>query len=98
MLPYVISATVAAAITSVGATIIGVYNPFFISGGLLLSTGLGLISRMDENIAQNTKLAYEVLVGTGVGFMVMASKCSFLPLKWDMAGLRHNSSPRFETL
>lgn len=80
MLPYVISATVTAAITSVGATIVRVYNPFFISGGLLLSTGLGLISRMDEDIAQNTKLAYEVLVGTGVGFMVMASKCFFFHL------------------
>lgn len=44
---------------------------------------------MDENIAQNTKLAYEVLVGTGVGFMVMASKCSFISLKWGMIGLLH---------
>lgn len=79
MLPYVVSATVTAAITSVGATVVRVYNPFFIAGGLLLSTGLGLISQMDENIAQNTKLAYEVLVGTGVGFMVMASEYCLTP-------------------
>lgn len=31
---------------------------------------------MDEHIAQATKLMYDILVGTGVGCMVMASKWS----------------------
>lgn len=74
MLPYVISATITAAITSLGATVIRLYNPFFIMGGIMFSVGLGLISHMDENIAQTMKFGYEVLVGTGVGFMVMASE------------------------
>ncbi|KAJ4390533.1 hypothetical protein N0V93_004129 [Gnomoniopsis smithogilvyi] len=73
MLPYVISATVTAAITSLGATIIRLYNPFFITGGVLFSVGLGLISHMNENVVQVTKFGYEVLVGSGVGLMVMAN-------------------------
>ncbi|KAJ4415771.1 hypothetical protein N0V82_007133 [Gnomoniopsis sp. IMI 355080] len=46
-------------------------------GGVLFSTGLGFVSHMNENITQQMKFAYEVLVGTGVGLMVMAN----LPLK-----------------
>lgn len=74
MLPYVISATVTAGVTALGATVIRIYNPFFVAGGVLFSVGLGLISQMNETISQETKIIYEILVGTGVGCMVMASK------------------------
>lgn len=76
MLPYVISATVTAGITSLGSTISRYYNPFFLLGGMLLSTGLGLISQVDSAIAQWTKFGIEILVGSGVGFMVLGTVAS----------------------
>lgn len=73
MLPYVISATVAAGITSFGATILRYYNPFFISGGILFTVGLGFVSQIDETLTEGTKFSYEILVGTGVGLMVLGN-------------------------
>lgn len=73
MLPYVISATVAAGVTSFGSTILRYYNPFFIIGGALFTIGMGFVSQIDDDISQWTKFSYEVLVGTGVGLTVLGN-------------------------
>lgn len=73
MLPYVVSATIAAGITSFGATKVRYYNPFFVLGGGLFTVGMGFVSQMDESIVQKTKFSYELLVGTGVGLTVLGN-------------------------
>lgn len=73
MLPYVISATVAAGITSFGSTKVRYYNPFFVLGGGLFTIGMGFVSQMDDSVGQKAKFSYEILIGTGVGLMVLGN-------------------------
>lgn len=73
LLPYVISASIAAGVTSFGATKTRYYNPFFILGGALFTIGMGFVSRIDDTLTQHAKFSYEVLVGTGVGLTVLGN-------------------------
>lgn len=74
LLPYLLSATIAAGITTACAsTKVKYYNPFFMVGGSCFTIGMGLVSGMGENIAPITKFGYEILVGVGVGMMVLSN-------------------------
>lgn len=73
LLPYVISATAAAGFTSVGSARLRYYNPFFISGAVLICVGMGFISQADGTISAQAKTGYEIAFGFGVGLTVLGN-------------------------
>lgn len=87
LLPYLLASTVAAGVTTAGAsTKVKYYNPFFMIGGSFFTIGMGLVSGMGEDISQSTKFGYEILVGTGVGMMVLSN---IAPLHIDIPDKDH---------
>ena len=73
MLPYILSVSAAAATTGIAVSKTRYYNPFFIIGGILFATGAGLILTFNTNSSVQTRVGYEILLGIGVGFLMLAN-------------------------
>jgi hypothetical protein len=76
LLPYVLSVSVGAVITGLGVSKVRYYNPFFVCGGLLFAIGAGLIHSFDINTSVKTRIAYEAILGLGVGLLMLANVAS----------------------
>jgi hypothetical protein len=73
LLPYVLSASAAAATTGVAVSKVRYYNPFFIIGGIFFATGAGLILTFNVETSSQARIGYEIILGLGVGFLMLAS-------------------------
>ncbi|KAF8850742.1 MFS general substrate transporter, partial [Acephala macrosclerotiorum] len=73
LLPYVLSVGAGAIITGLAVSKVRYYNPFFILGGALFATGAGLIHTFNIDTSVRTRIGYEVLLGFGVGFLMLAN-------------------------
>lgn len=73
LLPYVVSATVASGIIAFVVPRARYYNPFFLTGGVLFSVGMGLISKVDVDISTMHLAGLQIISGIGVGILVLAN-------------------------
>ena len=49
------------------------YNPFFIIGGACLATGAGMLTTLEVDSPERTRIGYEILLGIGVGSTIFAN-------------------------
>lgn len=63
------------------------YNPFFLAGGVLFTVGMGLISKIDENIGTLHLVGLQIGTGIGVGILVLANVA---PCNTDLAEKDHS--------
>ncbi|KAH8589520.1 major facilitator superfamily domain-containing protein [Bisporella sp. PMI_857] len=73
LLPYAISVSAGAFITSLIVSKTRYYNPFFIFGGALLATGAGLTCTLDINTPSVTRTIYQSILGSGFGCLMLAN-------------------------
>jgi len=69
----VLSVSVGATITAAGVSRIRYYNPFFAIGSVLFAIGAGLITTLGANAAAHQWIGYQVCLGLGVGFVLLAN-------------------------
>lgn len=73
LLPYVVSVSLAAAITGVTVSFLRYYNPLFKLGSILFAIGAGLTITFNETTTLGVRIAYETIMGVGVGFLMLAN-------------------------
>jgi len=73
LLPYVLAVSVAAATTGIAVSKVRYYNPFFIAGGIFFFAGAALIFTFAVNTPERIMIGYEIVLGFGVGFLMLAN-------------------------
>lgn len=67
-LPMILALVIANAITGIGTSIIGYYNPFYYASVVLSAIGAGLLTTWHVDTPAAKWIGYQIIYGFGVGF------------------------------
>lgn len=83
-LPMVLALVIANAITGIGTSVVGYYNPFYYASVVLSAIGAGLLTLWEVDTPTGKWIGYQIVYGFGVGFgmqQAVITVQAVLPLK-----------------